>query len=182
MRTDHDNFGRAANLDFDVVAGFTVNFVAVAARLKTCGDKRAVDVISRREQLRITRHVAFTDLAGQRLYVADKLVAQLCFFAGERRRSTRITSPRHPNHCPPGERRAGRDDDEDNEKEAHHSVSRPAIFAVIPSESEGPRKRPNSCGDKSIQRGFLVTTSAFFFARRQPLISFSRAIASRGSS
>src|SRR5437764_14727480 len=119
MRTDHDNFGRAANLDFDVVAGFTVNFVAVATRLKTCGDERAVDVVSRREQLRITRHVAFTDLAGQRLYVADKLVAQLCFFTGERRRSTRISAAGHSHHRPPGERRTGRDDDEDNEKDAH---------------------------------------------------------------
>jgi hypothetical protein len=43
---------------------------------------------------------------------------------------------------------------------------------------KGPHKRQKSSTDRSAHRGLSVSTSAFFLLRRQPLISFSRTMAS----
>jgi hypothetical protein len=51
-----------------------------------------------------------------------------------------------------------------------------------PERSEGPRISSYSIAERSVHFGFNVSINAFFLLRRQPLISFSRLIASRGSS
>src|SRR4029434_9533613 len=63
LRADEKNLGTSTNFRLDVVTGSSVQVVRVTPRMQTGTEKRIFDEIGGGIQLRIARHVSFTDFA-----------------------------------------------------------------------------------------------------------------------
>ena len=76
MRADENNLRRStANFDLDAVARQAVHLVSIPPRLQSGSEKRTLDKIGGRFQLRVSRNISLANLGAKCSHIGDQLIA-----------------------------------------------------------------------------------------------------------